>query len=354
MNPNIKYFKKSRKIPLDEFFEDVLYNTKYGYYTTQNPFEKSGDFITAPSISRLFGEMIALNIVSYWEVLGKPNNFNIVELGPGNGKLMKYLVETFKQFSQFYESSTFILYEKSKLLRDVQKKNLSSNKIKWIFNLNQIKKGPIFFLGNEFFDAIPIKQFVRKKKNLYENYVYLDQHNDIKKILIKSTLSHKKKIDKSLLLRKAKFLEYPKLGFDILDTIIEKIRNSEGALLLIDYGYIKQNGLDTLQSVKKHKKNNLFNNLGKADITSLVNFGLIKEYLVKNKLNVKNIVTQSFFLKKMGILNRAEILSLKMNFKQKSDLHARIKRLLHPNFMGEIFKVLFAYKSKDKNIIGFD
>ena len=161
---NIKYFKKSKRIPIDEFFEDVLYNHKYGYYTLKNPFEKNGDFITAPSISYLFGEMIALNIVSYWEGLGRPNTFNLIELGPGNGKLMKCLINTLRLFPKFYNSTNFILFEKSRLLRTVQKKNLKNDKVKWILRLEQITKGPVFFLGNEFFDAIPIKQFVKRKK----------------------------------------------------------------------------------------------------------------------------------------------------------------------------------------------
>ena len=143
------------------------------------------------------------------------------------------------------------------------------------------------------------------------------------------------------------------MGFSILEDIIKKIKKNTGGILLIDYGYVSKSNIDTLQSIKNHKKNKIFENLGDADITSLVNFKLLNEYFIKNKLEVKNIVSQSIFLKTMGIIERANILSKKMNFKDKADLFYRLKRLLSPNDMGELFKVIFAYKSKNKNFIGF-
>ena len=143
------------------------------------------------------------------------------------------------------------------------------------------------------------------------------------------------------------------MGFKELDPIIKKIKKLSGGILLIDYGFIKNSNESTLQSVKAHKKNKLFNNIGKADITSLVNFNLLKEYFFKNNLDVNKITTQGLFLKKIGILNRAEILSKKMNFKEKSDLYIRLQRILSPKQMGELFKVVFAYKNKKKISIGF-
>ena len=116
---------------------------------------------------------------------------------------------------------------------------------------------------------------------------------------------------------------------------------------------MKQSNTDTIQSLKNHRKNNIFKNLGKSDVTSLVNFKLLENYFKKNKLNVENIVSQGFFLKRMGILERAEILSKRMSFKEKSDIYFRIKRLVDPKFMGELFKVIFAHKIKKKKITGF-
>ncbi len=109
----------------------------------------------------------------------------------------------------------------------------------------------------------------------------------------------------------------------------------------------------TLQSVFKHKKNNLLENLGKADITSLVNFELLKEHLIKKKLKVKKIVPQKFFLEKMGIINRADNLSKKMSFREQTNLYLRLKRLLDKKFMGDLFKVIFAYKFHKNNFLGF-
>ena len=150
-----------------------------------------------------------------------------------------------------------------------------------------------------------------------------------------------------------KFIEYPKLGLETLKKIIIKITQSKGCLLLIDYGYTKSNNQNTLQSVIQHKKNNILQNLGKADVTSHVNFELLKEFFLKNKLKVKNIITQKEFLEQMGIIKRAEILSRKMKFSEKSDLYLRLKRLLGPNSMGSLFKVILAYNNKNKNYYGF-
>tara|TARA_B100000401_G_C52794276_1_gene715030 strand:+ start:356 stop:1420 length:1065 start_codon:yes stop_codon:yes gene_type:complete len=353
MRSNIKYFKKNKIISLDNFINDVLYNRVYGYYTKKIPFGKDGDFITAPSISPLFSEMVAIWIVSYWESLNKPKNFNVIELGPGNGALYNTLVKTFHNFPEFEKSSNFYLFEKSNYLKKIQKKNIKNKKVIWVSNLNKIKKGPALFFGNEFFDAIPVKQYEKINNKLYEHCVCLDEKNNIKKRLIKASAKSTNMINNSRILSKLKFIEYPKLGFKIIAPMVEKVNKLGGGIMLIDYGYIRQKNLNSLQSIKKHKKNNLFSSLGNADITSLVNFELLKDYFIKKRLHVEKIVPQNYFLKKIGIMERANILSRKMTFKEKADLFFRLKRLLDTNYMGDLFKVILAHKKKKKKIKGF-
>lgn len=354
MKINKKYFKTNKSLPIDKFFYEVLYNKKYGYYNKKNPFEKKGDFITSPSVSFLFGEIIAIWIISVWKNLGSPKKFNIVELGPGNGKLAETLIKTFKRFPIFYNSVSIFLDEKSIFLKKYQKEILKNKKIKWVSNYKEVKKGPVIFIGNEFFDAIPIKQFQKKKKLIKENFVQIDKNYNIKIIQHNASKKDIIKLNKFKVLKKNNFIEYPMMGFKKLQIIINKIKKQSGGVLLIDYGYFGVYNNNSLQSVKNHKTNNLFDDLGNADITSLVNFNLLKEFMTNNNLKVEKIVTQSYFLKRLGILIRAEIISKNMSFKNKSDLYLRLKRLLDPKYMGELFKVIFAHTYKKKNFIGFN
>ena len=353
MISNKNFFNNSKLLPVDKFIENVLYNKKDGYYSSKNPFGKSSDFITSPGISNLFSEIIGIWLITSWNTLGRPQKFNIVELGPGDGCLTKILLKTFQQFPTFYNTVNIFLYERSNLLKNLQKKNINNLKVKWIKNFTDIKKGPIIFFGNEFFDAIPIKQFARKKNFLFEKCYLLNKKNKINEIYKKALGKDILQINKFKILKNLKFIEFPKLGLNELEKIIKKISKLDGGLLLIDYGYLTPQNKNTLQSLLKHKKNNLLKNLGKADITSLVNFGLLNEYFIKNNLKVKKIVTQKFFLEKMGIINRANILSQKMTFKEQSNLYLRLKRLLDNKMMGNLFKVIFTYKSKKDNFLGF-
>ena len=346
------FFPKSKKIPIDRFFENVLYDKKFGYYSKKNPFGVKGDYITSPLISRLFSEMIAIWLINVWQEIDRPKKFNVVELGPGNGELAKILIESFKNFNEFYKSTSIFLYEKSQILKKIQKNKIKDKKVRWISNFEEIKKGPTIFIGNEFFDAIPIKQFKKKNGSVYEKYVELNENNSLKVSLKK--INNNKIFKKYKTLAKLSFIEFPEAGFRELDKITKKIKKLGGGLLLIDYGYTNQQNKNTLQSVMKQKKNNLFNNLGDADITSLVNFKLLKEYFIKNKLIVNKIVSQKEFLEKIGILERAEIISKKMSFKEKSNIFFRVSRLIHQNAMGSLFKVIFSYRLIKKISLGFD
>ena len=122
-NPEYFNLKNKKLIPVDEFVETALYEPNIGYYTKKIPFGSQGDFITAPTISNLFSEIIAIWVVSTWEKLGKPKNFNFVELGPGDGSLAKVFVNTIKKFPDLNNSINIFLYEKSKFLKNVQKKS---------------------------------------------------------------------------------------------------------------------------------------------------------------------------------------------------------------------------------------
>ena len=171
MNKIINILKEKKSIPLDQFINIVLYDKKFGYYMKNNPFGKEGDFITSPLISNLFGEMLAVWCVSFWEYIGKPNKILLVELGPGDGTLCKNLLNTSKKFKDFYNSLEVNLLEISNKLKTIQKKKINNKKVKWIKKIQEINYGPVIFLGNEFFDALPIKQIYKKKKLFLKRYV---------------------------------------------------------------------------------------------------------------------------------------------------------------------------------------
>ena len=353
MESNKYFFKKTKVLPVDKFFKNVLYDKKNGYYSSKIPFGKKGDFVTAPKVSSLFSEIIAIWMIACWETFGKPKNFNIVELGPGDGSLAYILLKSFKRFPEFNSIKKLFLFEESNFLRKVQKKRITDRDVKWINNLNEIKKGPVIFFGNEFFDAIPIKQFKKINRSFFEKNYSIDKNFNIKEIFKKASSQNIKYIKSYKTFNKLRFIEFPKLGFEELKKISKKIIKLQGCILMIDYGYLKPNNQNTLQSVMQHKKNKLLNNLGKADVTAHVNFTLLNEFFSKNGLKVKKVISQKDFLKAMGILERAKILAKNMKFTEQSDLYLRIQRLLSPRFMGDLFKVILAYNFNDNNFAGF-
>ncbi len=358
MKTNLKKFnlRLNKEIPVDEFFDKILYQPYSGYYANKLPFGRKGDFITAPTISNLFSEIVAIWFVSTWEKLGKPKHFNLVELGPGDGSLTNVIIQTFKKFPELNKATKIFLYEKSKFLKKIQKNKIKNNKVKWINNFDIIKKGPIIFFGNEFFDAIPIKQFI-KKNHKYKEKCYLIDDKVLKEKYRIASNEDISKIKTFKVLSKSKFIEFPKLGLIELDKIIKKILTLSGGILLIDYGYVNEIKENTIQAVMKNKKmkmDKLIKNLGKVDITSLVNFSLLNEYFSKKNLKVKNIVSQKFFLEKMGIIERVKILEKRMNVKEKNYMSQTLTRLLDEKFMGKLFKVIFAFKSKRENFLGFN
>ncbi len=359
MKLSLKKFKITSKkpLPVDDFIEKILYEPKVGYYFSKDPFGKNGDFITSPVISNLFSEIVGIWLVSTWEKIGKPKIFNFVELGPGDGSLTKVIISTLKKFPELNKAIKIYLYEKSVFLKKLQKQNIDNKRIKWIKNFSSIKKGPVIFFGNEFFDAIPIKQFSNINNELFEKYYSVKNKINIVEKFIKSHKKDMTQIKKFETLKKLKFIEFPKKGFLELNPIIKKINKLSGGILLIDYGYLNENNSNTIQAVMDNKKistETMLKNLGKADITSLVNFNLLKEYFLKNKLKVKKIVTQRFFLERMGIIERAQILNKKKTNTEQIYMRETLSRLLDEKQMGNLFKVIFGYKNKKNDFFGFD
>ena len=346
--------KKNQILTIDKYINEALYNNKFGYYIKNNPFGKNGDYITSPNISIFFSEMIAIWIISFWQNLKCPKKFNLIELGAGNGEMMKQILNTFDKFPSFKTSCKVHILEKNGYLKNIQKQNLKKKNIKWLKNLNKLSNKPNIFVANEFFDALPIKQFIKKNKNWYERNVKFSKINEPEFIDI---LTNIKKLEKKIgfkISHKQKFIEFSPLTIKYLKLISKKIKFNEGGLLIIDYGYLDKNMKNTLQSISNHKYNNVLNNFGKADITYGINFKLIEKIVKKFDLKVIGVTSQKKFLTNLGILNRAEIVSKNLPFSKKADIYFRIKRLIDKDTMGELFKVMLATKQNSKFQIGFE
>jgi len=345
--------KKSFLVTLDKFIEDSLYNKKYGYYMKKNPFGENGDYITAPNISILFSEMIAIWVISFWENLNCPEQFNLIELGAGNGEMMKILVSTFNKFPKFKNSCIINILEKSELLRRTQKTALKNTKIKWLNNLNELNNFPCIFIANEFFDALPFKQFLKKEKKWHERHVKFTDNKKLEYLDIPFDMKKFEKKIKFKISYNQKFIEYSPLTKKYLETIIKKIKINNGGILIIDYAYLEKEMKNTLQAVSKHKYCNVLKNFRNSDITYNLSFNLINKIIKKLAPCSSISTTQQKFLTKLGILDRAEILSKNMPFSQKADIYFRIKRLIDENQMGHLFKIMFIKNFKNKFKLGF-
>jgi NADH dehydrogenase [ubiquinone] 1 alpha subcomplex assembly factor 7 len=345
--------KNYKLLTLDKYIEEALYNKKFGYYMKSDPFGEKGDFITAPNISVLFSEMIAIWIISFWENLQCPKKFNLIELGAGNGEMMKVLVKTFNQFPNFKKACKINILEKSNFLKKKQEKNINTKNIRWIRNINNLNNSPCIFVANEFFDSLPIKQFIKKKDKWYERYVNFKnllspQYSDI--------LFDMRKFEKNIQLNishKQKFIEFAPSSINYFRDIAKKITSNHGGILIIDYGYFDKKIKNTLQAISNHKYSNVLNNFGNSDITHNISFYLTEKIIKKfGKFNLQT-TSQKKFLIKLGILQRAEILTKNIPFTKKADIYFRIKRLVDKNFMGDLFKVMLITNKNNKFRIGF-
>jgi NADH dehydrogenase [ubiquinone] 1 alpha subcomplex assembly factor 7 len=345
--------KKNYKISLDKFIDYCLYDKRNGYYMNKDPFGITGDFTTSPNISRLFSEMIAIWTISFWESLGSPKKFNLIELGAGNGEMMKIMIESFKKFPSFINSCNIIIHEKSPNLIKKQKTNIKFKNIKWVADLKKINKLPNIFLANEFFDAIPIKQFSKDKNIWLEKFVHMSNDKMIsfvsKKINIKVI---EKKINFKIS-ENQKFIEYSPLGFKYLLNILKLIKKNKGGLLIIDYGYFAEKMNNTLQAIYKKKYSKILENIGKSDITYNVNFYLFKKISENFQDLEVNFTSQKKFLLNLGIQQRAEIISKNKTFTEKADIFYRLERLIDEKKMGNLFKVMLIKNSNNDSQIGF-
>ena len=347
----MKTNKKS--LPLDQFIEFALYDKVNGYYMKKNPFGKEGDFITAPNITRLFSEIIAIWVLTFWKSIGSPKKFNLLELGAGNGEMMKVIIETLKNFPECFNNCSFQIHEKSEFLKKKQQLNLKSENITWIDDIKINNSYPIVFLANEFFDALPIKQFFKRKEGWVERFV---NFKDEKNAEFNEQPINIKDIEKDLsfeISKNQEIIEYSPSSFEYLKDISNLIKKYDGGILIIDYGYLNLKMEETLQAIKNHKHSSVLEDIGESDITYKINFNLFKRFIGQfDDLNLI-ITNQKKFLTSMGIIQRAEIISENIPFSKKTDLFYRIRRLIDEKQMGELFKVMLIKNHKNNFKTGF-
>ena len=243
---------------------------------------------------------------------------------------------------------------KKSILKKNSKKKLKQYDVKWIKNLNEIKDGPNIFIANEFFDALPIKQFFKIKKKWTERYVDLANKKNIKfvsKNIDINKLENKIGIKIS---KNQKIIEYSPKSHEYLKKISKNLISKNGGLLIIDYGSSDILMSNTLQSLKKHRKNNILTNVGSADITYKINFKLFEKISKKLKLKSQGITSQKKFLTNIGILQRAEIITKNLPFSKKADVYFRLKRLIDENQMGNLFKFMLITNKNINFKTGFE
>lgn len=338
----VELIKALGPLPVTDYMAACLFDPKHGYYMSREPFGRGGDFITAPEISQMFGELIATWLIAAWRELGRPPRSMIAEIGPGRGTLMKDVARTIGKLEPaLSESGSFHLIETSERLSHVQAAMLeeSDGPFTWHSTIDELPRRPLFIVGNELFDAVPIRQYVKTGQGWRERCVGLDAQDDF------VFLAGAGSLDPALLPPDASaapqgaLFEIAPARSALMEQIASRIASDTGAGLFIDYGHLETGIGDTLQAVRSHRYDDPLAHPGEADLTSHVDFAALADAVRSVGLDPE-MTSQGLFLLEMGLLERAGQLGANAGDAVRNRLQSEVERLAGPQAMGELFKVI--------------
>jgi NADH dehydrogenase [ubiquinone] 1 alpha subcomplex assembly factor 7 len=331
-------------IGVDRYMSLCLGHTRHGYYMRQDPFGRAGDFITAPEISQMFGELIGVWCAAAWQAMGAPAPLRLIELGPGRGTLMADLLRSASVVPGFVNAARVALVETSPVLRQSQKAALSSAgvPIQWHDGLDDVGPGPTLLVANEFFDALGVRQFVRTDSGWHERLVGLDASGRLAFGLapdgVPAGLLPRWALDAA----PGELVEVSPARHAVAQAVGARLAMMGGTALIIDYGHVRSAPGDTLQAVRAHGFRDVLESPGDSDLTSHVDFEALGAALQEGGAVVHGPLTQGAFLSAMGLAERAEVLERRADPTARADIGAAAIRLAANSQMGQLFKVIAA------------
>jgi SAM-dependent MidA family methyltransferase len=346
-------------ISVTDYFALCLADPEFGYYKTRDPFGRGGDFVTAPEVSQLFGEMIGIFLVHAWRKHLMPKRaVRIAEIGPGRGTMMADILRVVSKIApELYDAATVHLVETSPALTGIQAETLAAHRdrVHWHLGFDDIPQGFLLLAANEFFDAVPIRQFVKTSSGFRERLVGLDASGDL------TFAAGVTGIDPSLLPSGHRHqppgavAELAPARSGVMQAIADRLFNSGGTALIIDYGHVEPGFGDTLQAVLKHRFDPPLAHPGEADLTSHVDFAALADVAKGRSIHVNGLMPQGDFLLRLGIAERAGILGAGRDADRQAEIRAAVERLAgdRPGEMGELFKVL-AVSSPEVALMPFE
>lgn len=329
-------------ISVADYMATCLLDPEDGYYTTRDPFGANGDFVTAPEISQMFGELVAVWLVHGWQAIGSPASVTIAEIGPGRGTLMKDMVRTVGRLApQLADSADFALVEASPHLSATQKKTLSasSGAFSWHATLDTLSNQPLLVVGNEIFDALPFRQFVKRNGRWLERAVGLDADGALQFGIGTASLAADALPPDAKNAPDGSILEIAPAREAMMSKIAERIAAKGGCGIFFDYGHLEPGFGDTFQAVRKHRPEAVLDNPGEADLTSHVDFSSLAAVARAHGLEA-DMTSQGEFLLGMGLLQRAGQIGQSGDATAREKISADVERLAGPDQMGALFKVL--------------
>jgi SAM-dependent MidA family methyltransferase len=326
-------------ISIADYMALALGHPEHGYYIKNDPFGARGDFITAPEICQIFGEMIGVWLAHVWQQLGG-GPISLVELGPGRGTLMSDILRATKSMMNFHDCLTIHMVETSPTLAHTQYLTLRDEhpRIEWLDSIDELPPSPLLLIANEFLDALPIKQYVMTENGMAERRVeWDDAAQQFTFVTPQASLALAKS---GSIIPVGTVMEQCPAARTLVRSIAQHIAAHKGAALLIDYGYFGEAHQDTLQAVKSHLFHPVLKHPGDADITAHVDFASLMEIARDAGNSVHGLATQGEFLVRMGAQLRLEMLMKNASIPEREALVSGLQRLIAPQAMGDLFKVM--------------
>ncbi len=328
-------------IGVDRFMALALGHPLFGYYATRDPFGAAGDFTTAPETSQMFGELVGAWAAAVWGALGEPSTLRLVELGPGRGTLLADALRVARRLPGFHAALDLHLVETSPTLREAQRARLAGagRPVSWHAGVEGVPPGPAIVVANEFFDALPVRHYVRTPEGWRQRLVGLSGD------ALAFGLAPEPDPAVTLDAPDGAVVEVGLAAQGLAGALAGRLVRDGGAALVIDYGYAVPAFAETLQAVRRHRFTDPLRDPGEADLSAHVDFGGLRRAAEAAGAAVHGPVPQGAFLRALGIEARAAALKARATPAQAADIDAALDRLAGSGTperpgMGQLFKAL--------------